>query len=551
MTTDRPQIENVRMIDRLTGVTNTMTKWSQAGPLGTLYLTPTHLIFVDKEGRNESWVLHSHLCSIEKQTVNSLGTPLQIKCKNFQSITFILPREKDAYEVLSSLYKLSQPLAYEDLYCFRYSASNEPFKEQRERGWNKYDYLAEFRRQGAPNKHWVITDLNVNYQLCDTYPRHLLVPATASEQVLRASAAFRSKGRLPVLSYLNQANGASICRCSQPLSGPFDTRSEEDKSLLSAILRTREASKVLYIVDTRPKVSGLISSIAVSLYVQLPPARHSSLSPSHSPRKTQSHRTTTASTCSSSASTAVAAAAAAASHATRSSRSHTRTRAHTASPGAAHQRPLSPFPSLSLVNSRFSSLFKTNAYANKAAGKGFENENYYENIKFNFFGIENIHVMRGSLNRLLEGLYQELSTAFSTRNDNFFPVVVSLRNVQPVFGCVFVDRRLQWLAQARQVGPGSGCLCCQGDPRGHVRRRALQRRLGSNSANLFLGCTVVGPLLSYAERLPSTDREGVAEFRAQVHGTMRPHSNGRRQGTVARLHAIRRLHLAGAAAVSL
>ena len=45
-----------------------------------------------------------------------------------------------------------------------------------------------------------------------------------------------------------------------------------------------------------------------------------------------------------------------------------------------------------------------NAIANKAAGKGYENENFYENIKFNFFGIENIHVMRGSLNKLIEGM---------------------------------------------------------------------------------------------------------------------------------------------------
>ncbi|XP_022236784.1 myotubularin-related protein 8-like, partial [Limulus polyphemus] len=40
--------------------------------------------------------------------------------------------------------------------------------------------------------------------------------------------------------------------------------------------------------------------------------------------------------------------------------------------------------------------------ANKAAGKGYENESFYENIKFQFFGIENIHVMRSSLNKLIE-----------------------------------------------------------------------------------------------------------------------------------------------------
>ena len=41
--------------------------------------------------------------------------------------------------------------------------------------------------------------------------------------------------------------------------------------------------------------------------------------------------------------------------------------------------------------------------ANRAAGKGYENEDNYDNIRFKFIGIENIHVMRNSLQKLLEG----------------------------------------------------------------------------------------------------------------------------------------------------
>lgn len=40
--------------------------------------------------------------------------------------------------------------------------------------------------------------------------------------------------------------------------------------------------------------------------------------------------------------------------------------------------------------------------ANRAAGKGYENEAFYENMKFKFLGIENIHVMRSSLQKLIE-----------------------------------------------------------------------------------------------------------------------------------------------------
>ena len=49
------------------------------------------------------------------------------------------------------------------------------------------------------------------------------------------------------------------------------------------------------------------------------------------------------------------------------------------------------------------SVFQINAMVNRAAGKGYENESFYSNIKFQFFGIENIHVMRSSLQKLLEG----------------------------------------------------------------------------------------------------------------------------------------------------
>lgn len=48
--------------------------------------------------------------------------------------------------------------------------------------------------------------------------------------------------------------------------------------------------------------------------------------------------------------------------------------------------------------------------ANRAAGKGYENEAFYENIKFHFLGIENIHVQRASLQKVLEACEQKSPT---------------------------------------------------------------------------------------------------------------------------------------------
>lgn len=46
---------------------------------------------------------------------------------------------------------------------------------------------------------------------------------------------------------------------------------------------------------------------------------------------------------------------------------------------------------------------KVNAMVNKVQGKGFEDVRNYTNMQFHFFDIENIHVMRSSLAKLLEG----------------------------------------------------------------------------------------------------------------------------------------------------
>ncbi|XP_054830159.1 myotubularin-related protein 6 isoform X2 [Eublepharis macularius] len=149
---------------------------------------------------------------------------------------------------------------------------------------------------GVPNSNWQLSDANRDYKICETYPRELYVPRSASKPIIVGSSKFRSKGRFPVLSYYHKDNEAAICRCSQPLSG-FSARCLEDEHMLQAISKANRSNCYMYVVDTRPKL---------------------------------------------------------------------------------------------------------NAIANRAAGKGYENEDNYSNIRFQFVGIENIHVMRSSLQKLLE-----------------------------------------------------------------------------------------------------------------------------------------------------
>ena len=88
--------------------------------------------------------------------------------------------------------------------------------------------------QGVPNENWGLCNLNEKYGLCATYPKRLFVPTKAPQSVIEGSARFRSKSRLPVLTYLHK-NGAAIIRCAQPLVGVSGSRSPQDEQGLYLI----------------------------------------------------------------------------------------------------------------------------------------------------------------------------------------------------------------------------------------------------------------------------------------------------------------------------
>ncbi|XP_044039472.1 myotubularin isoform X5 [Siniperca chuatsi] len=125
-----------------------------------------------------------------------------------------------------------------------------------ENGWNVYKPIEEFRRQGLPNNKWRITFINKNYELCDTYPTVLAVPFKSKEEDLRRVAAFRSRGRIPVLSWIHRENQAVIVRCSQPLVGMSGKRNKDDERYLDLIREANDTTK-LTIYDARPNVNAV------------------------------------------------------------------------------------------------------------------------------------------------------------------------------------------------------------------------------------------------------------------------------------------------------
>lgn len=137
--------------------------------------------------------------------------------------------------------------------AFRRKAT--PYDEE---GQGIYDARAEFERQGAykEDSGWKETDLNQNFELCSTYPKVLMFPAGLSPDDITGVSKFRSKQRLPSLSWIHPENKAAIVRCAQPLVGLTGKKSEADEKLFTEIQKanggTLGGSNGVSMLDARP-----------------------------------------------------------------------------------------------------------------------------------------------------------------------------------------------------------------------------------------------------------------------------------------------------------
>lgn len=74
------------------------------------------------------------------------------------------------------------------------------------------DLVAEDPGQN-PERPFVVFP-NEDFKVCATYPSVTLAPHSMSQQELLACSKFRSKNRMPTLTYYHKDTGCSIWRCS-------------------------------------------------------------------------------------------------------------------------------------------------------------------------------------------------------------------------------------------------------------------------------------------------------------------------------------------------
>uniref|UniRef100_A0A2K5S8X7 phosphatidylinositol-3,5-bisphosphate 3-phosphatase n=1 Tax=Cebus imitator TaxID=2715852 RepID=A0A2K5S8X7_CEBIM len=216
---------------------------------GTLTVTDFKLYFKNVE-RDPHFILDVPLgviSRVEKIGAQSHGDNscgIEIVCKDMRNLRLAYKQEEQSkLGIFENLNKHAFPLSNgQALFAFSYK---EKFSIN---GWKVYDPVKYI---GLPNESWKISKINNNYEFCDTYPAVIVVPTSVKDDDLSKVAAFRAKGRVPVLSWIHPESQATITRCSQPLVGPNDKRCKEDEKYLQTIMDANAQSHKLIIFDAR------------------------------------------------------------------------------------------------------------------------------------------------------------------------------------------------------------------------------------------------------------------------------------------------------------
>jgi myotubularin-related protein 6/7/8 len=359
------QVDNVNLLAE--GTTNVVTLHLKAHHLICHAAPPPPAVgesSLNKPPKGRSVVFAYALFSsiIYRPTPQTSGhqSSIRIRTRDFRFARLIFNDDKQAREVFETLKSCTCTLGSIDkLYAFECARSNP--KEIN--GWELYDAKAEWKRQGISDKGvdrgWRISKINVDYGFSETYPALLPVPSSISDNTLNYAGRYRSRARIPALTYLHPVNNCSITRCSQPLTGLRGNRSIQDEKLVSACF---SASAPLGERDVNSTISSRASPASSQDDLNL-----EKIEDELSDTEKMEDEMITA-----------------------SSKIEIQDTPHIY---GAQQNNL-------IVDARPT----VNALAMQAAGKGSENMEHYSFAKKAYLGIDNIHVMRKSLDVVIEAI---------------------------------------------------------------------------------------------------------------------------------------------------
>jgi myotubularin-related protein 1/2 len=192
---------------------------------------------------------------------------ITMKDQRIFQLLFNLGQNESLLGILTNLIS-NKEMATFSSFAIKYNDNNPIYKLPNIiNGWTIYNPIKEFARQGLVNlksegQNLLLrtTTLNEKYTLCESYPKFLIVPGNLSDPYLKASAAFRTKNRVPTLSYFYNPNRGSIWRSSQTKVGLTNQRNEYDEELLHCMKRISLNERIC-IYDARPYLSAYANKL--------------------------------------------------------------------------------------------------------------------------------------------------------------------------------------------------------------------------------------------------------------------------------------------------
>ena len=107
-------------------------------------------------------------------------------------------------------------------------------------GWRVYNPLEEFERLQLESHRWRVSSANAAFELCPSYPKHLVVPNSLTDAELLSASQHRGQQRIPVLAWRHR-NGSFLCHGAglaiAQKSGEGSLLPSADSKLLEAIMR--------------------------------------------------------------------------------------------------------------------------------------------------------------------------------------------------------------------------------------------------------------------------------------------------------------------------
>ncbi|KAE8794268.1 phosphatidylinositol-3-phosphatase myotubularin-1-like [Hordeum vulgare] len=238
---------------------------------GTLLVTNFQFLFMSKETK-------SKLGTIPLTTVEQIkeqdARSFEIIGHDMRLLVFDLKSEQkqELSKIVEYLTRCAKPSRLVDLFAF---ALNSTPPALANRTSPNMRLLKEYQRlfckwfppgtgfeiqKSLEDKWWRVTEANSDYSLCSTYPSHLIVPRTISDEELQVMSTSRALSRLPVISWCDFGACALVLFSRSPNFYVEFSRNIIQRFFHLAVTSMKLnyfdcfVNRKLYIVDARPRI---------------------------------------------------------------------------------------------------------------------------------------------------------------------------------------------------------------------------------------------------------------------------------------------------------